>query len=828
MMKNLLAISFGLFFSILAYASNPTQRNCGTMDNLSRLQAEDPGLAARMQQIESATNAYLAVHKNQNTTNTVITIPVVFHIVYNNTAQNISDAKCIAQLNQLNLDFARLNSDASNTPSVWQGISANTNIQFCLAQRTPTGAATTGIERRSTTVTSFSTNDNVKRTANGGMDAWPASSYLNIWSANISGGVLGYAQFPGGPASTDGVVLRYTTIGSMTSPGSEPSYNLGRTATHEVGHWLNLFHIWGDDGTACSGSDQCSDTPNQAGENYGAPAFPRTDACATASPGVMFMNYMDYTDDNAMNMFTVGQSARINALFGTGGSRVGLLTSLGCQAPSTTCGTPSGNATSSITTTGATLSWTAVSGATSYNVQYKLASAATYTSVSTASTSYALTGLASGTAYNWMVNAVCASGTSSNSTVSNFTTTAVATCGTPTGNATSSITTTGATLSWTAVSGATSYNVQYKLASAATYTSVSTASTSYALTGLASGTAYNWRVNAVCASGTSANSTVLNFTTTAAVSCGTPTGLTSSSITTTGVTLGWTAVSGATSYNVQYRLSSSATWTTTTSTTNSKNLIGLVSASAYTFQVQAVCASGSSAYSTTATFTTLTSTSTCSDIYESNNTSGTAKTITTNTDITAMIGSSTDNDYFKFTTTSPNTKIKIVLSNLPFDYDIRLYNSSMTQLSISQNGGTTSETIIRNTTTAATYYIRVYGYNGVFSTTSCYNLRVNVSGTNFRSSDDLSSEVATPIFNDFTVYPNPTHGEVNVGFSSLKNETITVRIFDMVGKTILTNEIGVDQGDNKFSFDLANLTKGIYFVELNNSSERLVKKLIIE
>ncbi len=738
-MKNLLAVSFGLLFSFLTNASNPTQRNCGSMDNLSRLQAEDPSLAARMQQIESMTNAYLAVHKNQNTTNTVITIPVVFHIVYSTSAQNISDAQCIAQLNQLNLDFARLNSDASNTPTVWQGIAPNTNIQFCLAQRTPTGAATTGIERnQNTSTTSWSTNDNVKRSANGGLDAWSSSSYLNIWSCNLSGGVLGYAQFPGGSAATDGVVLLYSSIGSMLSPGTATPYHLGRTATHEVGHWLNLYHIWGDDGTGCSGSDNCSDTPNQAGENYGTPTFPKTDACSASSPGVMFMNYMDYTDDNAMNMFTVNQSGRMNALFATGGSRAGLLTSLGCQAPTT------------------------------------------------------------------------------------------ATCGTPTGTTTSSITTSSATLSWTAVSGATSYNVQYKLASASTYTTVNTASTSYSLSGLTSGTAYNWNVNAVCASGTSSNSADLTFTTTADVTCGTPSGLTSSSITTTGVTLGWTAVSGATSYNVQYRLTSSATWTTTTSTTNSKNLIGLASSSSYTFQVQAVCTSGSSAYSSTATFTTLTSTSTCSDVYESNGTSSSASVIATNTDITALIGSSTDNDYFKFTTTSPNTKIKIVLSNLPFDYDVRLYNSSLTQLSISQNGGTTSETIIRNTTTAATYYIRVYGYNGAYSTTSCYNLRVNVSGTNFRSSDNLSADVATPIFNDFTVYPNPAHGEVNVSFNSLKNETINVRIFDMVGKTILTNQVGVDQGDNKFSFDLATLTKGIYFVELNNSTERLVKKLIVE
>ncbi len=829
MKRNLLAIGIGLLLSVLVNASNPTQRICGSMDNLARLQAEDPGLSARMQQIESMTNAYIANHKYQNTQNTVITIPVVFHIVYSSAGQNISDAQCIAQLNQLNLDYARLNTDASGTPAVWQGVSVNTNVQFCMAQRTPAGLATTGIERRSTTTTSFSTNDNIKRTANGGMDAWASSSYLNIWSGNLSGGVLGYAQFPGGSAATDGVVLLYSSIGSMLSPGTATPYHLGRTATHEVGHWLNLYHIWGDDGTACSGSDNCADTPNQAGENYGAPAYPHTDACSASSPGVMFMNYMDYTDDNAMNMFTSNQSARMNALFGAGGTRVGLLTSLGCQAPSGgTCGTPTGNTTTSITTTGATLSWTAVSGATSYNVQYKLSGAPTYTSVSTTSTSYSLTGLVSFSQYNWMVSAVCASGTSANSAVSNFTTTAVATCGTPSGNATTAITTTGATLSWTAVSGATSYNVQYKLASAVSYTTVTTASTSYTLTLLASGTAYNWMVNAVCLNGTSANSAVSNFTTTAVVSCGTPTGLTATNISTVGVTLGWAAVSGATSYNVQYKLSSAASFTSTTSTTTSKNLIGLTSASAYVFQVQAVCASGLSVYSASSAFTTLTPTTGCTDIYESNNTSATAKVIATNTDITAMIGSTTDNDYFKFTTTTPNTKIKIVLSNLPFDYDIRLYNSSLTQLSISQLGGTSTETIIRNVTTAATYYIRVYGYNGYYSTTSCYNLRVNVGSTNFRNASDFNEEIATPIVNDFNLYPNPAQNEVNVAFNSPQSETVTVRIFDMVGKVVRTTEIGVNTGDNKFSFDLADLTKGIYFIELNSSSERLVKKLILE
>lgn len=738
MKKNLLAIITGILFSVLVNAGTPSQRICGSMDNLARLQAEDPTLSARMHQIESMTNAYLLSHKNQNTQNTVITIPVVFHVVYSSSSQNISDSQCQAQLNQLNLDFARLNSDASNTPAVWQGTAVNTNVQFCLAQRTPTGLASSGIERRSTGTTSFSTNDNVKHYSTGGLDAWSSSSYLNIWSCNLSGGVLGYAQFPGGSSSTDGVVLLYSSIGSMVQPGTATPYHLGRTATHEVGHWLNLYHIWGDDGTGCTGSDNCADTPNQAGENYGVPTFPHTDACSSSSPGVMFMNYMDYTDDNAMNMFTAGQSSRMNAIFATGGSRAAILSSLGCQAPS-------------------------------------------------------------GTA-----------------------------CNTPTGTTTSSITTSSATLSWTAASGAVSYNVSYKLSSATSYTTVNTTSTSYSLAGLTASTSYDWQVQTVCSTGSSANSSTLTFSTSAATSCGTPSGLAASSITTTGASLAWTAVSGATSYNVQYKLSSAASFTTTTTATNSITLSGLSSSSVYVFQVQAVCTSGTSSYSSTGTFTTLTPSTGCSDVYEPNGSSSSASVIPTNTDITAMIGTSTDNDYYKFTTTSPNTYIKILLTNLPGDYDIRLYNSSLSSLAISQNGGTTSETIIRNTVSAGTYYIKVYGYAGAYSTTACYNLRVNVGSTSFRSSDGLSTEIAIPSLNDFNLYPNPAQNVVNVAFNSPAIENISIRIFDIVGKTILMNEVGVTTGENKFNFDLSNFNKGIYFVEMNTSTERIVKKLILD
>ena len=826
-MKKLLLFALALTIGLLANAGNPLLRNCGTMDNLSRLQSEDPGLQARMLQIENLTNAFVANHSNQNTTNSIITIPVVFHVVYKAAAENISNAQCQAQLDQLNLDYARLNADRTNTPSVWQGISVNTNIQFCLAQRDPNGLATTGIERRLTTSTSFSTNDNVKRTTNGGMSAWPSSSYLNIWSCNLSGGVLGYAQFPGGTASTDGVVILYSSIGSVALPGTEASYDLGRTATHEVGHWLNLYHIWGDE-SACSGSDNVGDTPNQGPENYGCPTFPHTDACATTSPGVMFMNYMDYTDDACMNMFTAGQSTRMNALFSSGGARYSLLTSLGCLPPSgTSCGIATGLS-ATATTNSASLSWTAVTGAISYNIQYKLSTATTWASITSSTNSVTLTPLASGSIYNWQVQAVCSTGAGTYSTASTFTTTPIVTCGIPSGLSAAAITTTGASLSWTAVSGATSYNVQYKLSTSTTWTTVTSTTNSISLSALASGSIYSWQVQAICSSGPGAYSTASTFTTLPVVTCGTPSGLSATSITATGVTLSWTAVSGATSYNVQYKLSTSSTWTTVAASGNSILLTTLISASAYQWQVQAICTSGAGTYSTALTFTTpLTG---CSDSYESNETYSAAKTIPVNTDISALIGTSVDVDWYVFTTVSPATRIKITLANLAGDYDIRLYSASLTLLATSQFGGTTPESIIQNSTSAATYYIKVYGYNRAFSAKQCYSLRVSTSNTNFRLTDDSSLTVNTAVsaVSNLVVFPNPATDYISGTFASAIDDNINLRVFDMLGRTIQSQQVSVTEGLNKFTLDLNALSDGIYFIELRNSSERIVNKFILE
>jgi hypothetical protein len=321
-----LLLPVSLFAQDEDYALIPQSRNCSTMEVLDRLMKEDPGYQDRLNLIEQQIQEF--IKSNPVRDNLVVNIPVVVHVVYRTTAQNISTAQIQSQINVLNADFRKLNSDVSGVPSAFAGLAADCQVNFCLATRDPNGAATSGITRTKTTKTSFTTNDYVKKTSRGGKDPWPASSYLNLWVCNLSGGVLGYAQFPGGSAATDGVVIGYQYFGT-TGTATYP-FNLGRTATHEVGHWLNLRHIWGDDGTGCTGSDLVTDTPNQADENYGCPAFPAV-SCSNGPNGDLFMNYMDYTDDRCMFMFTTGQSSRMNATIS--GTRASLLSSSGCAAP---------------------------------------------------------------------------------------------------------------------------------------------------------------------------------------------------------------------------------------------------------------------------------------------------------------------------------------------------------------------------------------------------------------------------------------------------------------------------------------------------------------
>lgn len=393
------------------------QRSCATHFHNEQLMQSNPDFAQKRIEIENHTEKFLYGKPKKH--RAIIKIPVVVHVIYNTAVQNISDAQINSQISVLNQDFRKLNADYTNIPSSFQTLGADCEIEFCLAQQTPSGTATTGIIRVPTAVTGFVDDNKMKFTAQGGDDAWDATKYLNIWVCKFNGSLLGYAQFPGGPAITDGVAIQYTafgTVGTATAP-----FNKGRTATHEVGHWLNLFHIWGDDGTGCVGSDLVNDTPNQADENYGCPTFPQI-SCTNGPNGDLFMNYMDYTNDACMYMFTTGQKGRMTALFSTGGIRASLLTSIGCDPLVQFCGVPQTLSVSNITTSAANLQWLSVSNATSYQVQYKLVTSTIWTNVSTSTNSLNISGLVSGSAYEFQVQSVCASGTSAYSSAVNFNT----------------------------------------------------------------------------------------------------------------------------------------------------------------------------------------------------------------------------------------------------------------------------------------------------------------------------------------------------------------------------------------------------------------------
>jgi hypothetical protein len=286
---------------------NPTtnaiaRRGCASPEVLAAQLAADPTLAIRMNQIEAFTQKAMVTGRMVNGK---IEIPVNVNVLYRTAAENISLAQIQSQIDILNKDFNATNSDFNQVPALFAGVKANVGITFVLV----------GGYRKSTTRTSWGTTDDMKRASTGGIDPTSPTTTLNLWICTIGGGILGYAQFPGGASSTDGVAIDSKYIGS-TGTAIAP-FNLGRTATHEVGHWMNLRHIWGD---ATCGSDLVSDTPTHNAANYGVPAYPHYSACS-GNPVEMTMNYMDYTDDRGMFMFSNGQKSRMGAIFLSGGAR---------------------------------------------------------------------------------------------------------------------------------------------------------------------------------------------------------------------------------------------------------------------------------------------------------------------------------------------------------------------------------------------------------------------------------------------------------------------------------------------------------------------------
>lgn len=321
---NRLLIFFLPLFLPLSYGK--AQERCGSVEYMRRQQASDPSIREKLERLEHETAVWIAGHPQRSGQRTVIRIPVVVHILYNAAEQNITDAQVQSQIDVLNEDYRRTNANMNQTPSIFLPVATDCEIEFCLARQDPEGNPTNGITRTQTQATVFQLGENMKRSITGGKEAWPTDRYLNIWVCNLTSGLLGFASRPGTSIPAyDGVVIGWKHFGRGGSAVSP--YNLGRTATHEVGHWLNLIHIWGDD-EGCAGSDEVGDTPNQAGSNQGCPDFP-SPSCDNSSD--MFMNYMDYTRDACMNLFTQGQKHRMQATLN--GFRSGILSSNGCEEP---------------------------------------------------------------------------------------------------------------------------------------------------------------------------------------------------------------------------------------------------------------------------------------------------------------------------------------------------------------------------------------------------------------------------------------------------------------------------------------------------------------
>ncbi|HNP47993.1 MAG TPA: M43 family zinc metalloprotease [Bacteroidia bacterium] len=317
MKRTLLALLLtGSLSYALAGNPNPHPEKCGTVESTKRRIQANPGLEKIMQDDERNLEQAIIRNQNSRTSSTIFTIPVVVHVVWRTNSQNITDQQILSQIDVLNEDFGHRNADTSSIPANWRSISSASNFQFCMAQIDPNGNPTNGIERRQTNVNTFTDDDLVKAYTSGGMDAWDTRSYFNIWVCNLGGGILGYAEFPTSQqSSTYGVVIGYDAFGRV-GVVSYP-YNKGRTATHEIGHCFNLKHIWGDDQGACTGSDNVADTPNQGAETYGCLTYPANDNCNTTTNGYMFMNYMDYSDDRCLYMFTNGQNTRMNTAMTT-------------------------------------------------------------------------------------------------------------------------------------------------------------------------------------------------------------------------------------------------------------------------------------------------------------------------------------------------------------------------------------------------------------------------------------------------------------------------------------------------------------------------------
>ncbi|WP_420551991.1 GEVED domain-containing protein [Tenacibaculum aiptasiae] len=779
-MKNKITLAFlCLFFIGATFAQQ--KRTCHADEDLKERMAQDPTLEKRMQEIESFTQKRVKeMESYQGKVNgSIITIPVVVHVLYTNSTNNISNAQIQSQLTVLNNDFRRTNSDRTNK---WSQ-AADTQIEFRLATVDPNGNATTGITRTQVATSTWITGQNkMKYASQGGVNAWNTAEYLNMWVVdNIQrpngDNILGYAQFPGGAAATDGVVMSdqyFGTTGTAKAP-----FDGGRTTTHEVGHFLNLRHIWGDGG--CGVDDFVSDTPESDAPNYGC----KTGHVSCGSED-MVQNYMDYSDDSCMNLFTSGQKNRMRAVLLAGGSRRSLALSDKFGSGNTGGGSQdpcNGGA----TLTSNTGSFNDGSGSQNYGNNKNCTWLIKPANGGKVTLNFSSFNTESGYDFVTVYDGSSASATQ----LGKFSGTSTPNAVTSTGNA-----------------------MFVKFTSDGSVTSA------------------GWAANY-----TSATSSADTQAPTA------PSSLTASNVAQTTLTLNWSASSdnvGVTEYDV-YRGSTKLGSTANTSV----NITGLTAGTAYSFSVRAKDAAGNvSSSSNTVNVSTLSnSVSYCS--YK-----GTTSYewidyvsfggMTNSTGANGGYGDFTS----KIATVAKGSTSKIVLS---VGYASTVYKEYWSVWIDFNKNGTfeSSERVVAGSASTASNVsaditipasallgqtrMRVAMKDTAQHTTSCgtYNYgevedyTVNITASTTRDSDVVRAE---NLGNDSSLslmaYPNPSSDFVQVELASKSND-IAYRVVNTIGKVVKAGRL-----DNSRSLNVSNLNTGIYILEVNDGQKLLKTKII--
>lgn len=319
----------GFVILLLAAYNMQAQTKCYSSEYMAMELKRNTTFKTKIDEIETFTRQLQnnpQLNQRTSSTTQIIRIPVIFHVLYNTAEENISAERIIHQLNALNRDFRRRNSDSVKTPKAFLPLAADMEIEFYLANRDPLGRSTSGIERKYTPVKYWISDDKMKFKESAGADAWDTKSYLNIWVCKMLD-VMGYSNLPGTETTKDGIVLSYTSV----STNEKIQNTVGRTLVHEAGHWLNLLHIWGD---VYCGDDLVNDTPKQSTYTVGCHTEIRR-TCGNTEAGDMYMNYMDFTDDGCMNLFTKNQRQRARSLFEPGGYRHSILSSKAFEEPVT-------------------------------------------------------------------------------------------------------------------------------------------------------------------------------------------------------------------------------------------------------------------------------------------------------------------------------------------------------------------------------------------------------------------------------------------------------------------------------------------------------------